>query len=246
MKKLILPIKNIFLLKRRKEVLKRGFLLSDNYKNLMMRYYDSSVDGQNSAELKTRNFCYRHFKKNVLLGAWRWLGVYEKRDLLCSVVLSPALNGLDLGGARGPISLSVSICDRLDKDIFGRKVTFHSLADIEDESLDFIWSSHVLEHVDSIERVIQEILSKLKKGGKFICHVPAYTCTRWRSGIHTYKDCSGDSSHKYTFYLSADPGIKNSEEHNTYLAIDSLVAKYLEIEEAEMVGDNSIFIVATK
>ncbi len=60
---------------------------------MIKKYYNSEIDGANSAELLTKNFKYRHFKKNRVLGAWRWLGVYEKRNLLQKYVFSDDLTG---------------------------------------------------------------------------------------------------------------------------------------------------------
>jgi SAM-dependent methyltransferase len=209
----------------------------------MTKYYDEAIDGLNSAELLTKNFNYRHFKKGAVLGAWRWMGVYEKRDLLQKYVFSSHLAGLDVGGARGPISLDVDICDRLEKDIFRRRVKYHDISEIPNGSLDYVWSSHTLEHIPKLEEFISRLRDILKDNGKLIILVPAYTCSRWRAGSHTYTDKQGDSSHLYTFCLTSD---KNVEEAVGCCAIDEVVGRYFAVDETEMVGDNSIFLLATR
>ena len=229
--------------RQRKRILSQAYVASSEYHRLMTKYYDEKIDGLNSAELLTKNFNYRHFKKNAVLGAWRWLGVYEKRGLLQKYVFSRRLAGLDVGGARGPISLEVDICDRLETDIFHRKVKYRDISEIPDSSLDYAWSSHTLEHIPNLEDFIGQLRHKLKDGGKLIAQVPAYTCSRWRAGSHKYADKRGDSSHLYTFCLTSD---KDKEETADCCAIDEVVGRHFAVDEAEMVGDNSIFLLATR
>ena len=61
--------------------------------------------------------------KKIILGAWRWLGIYENKEIISKIVF---LNkkGIDFGGARGPISLKSMVCDRLSEDIFDRKIKY--------------------------------------------------------------------------------------------------------------------------
>lgn len=233
-----------YLNKKRKRYLSRKFIMSKEYNSKILKFY-SKKDGNNSAELKTLNFKLRHHIENKTLGSWRWLGTFENKELISNYVFSKKLKGIDLGGARGPISLNVDICDHLDKDIFGRKVKYNSISSIENNSIDFIWSSHTLEHIPNLEDELKELSKKVKKGGKIILNLPAYSCKRWRSGLHKYEDIKGDSSHLYTFYLSNDKEI-DTKEKEYYLAIDKLIKKYFVIEIAKYVGDNSIFIYGEK
>ncbi|MBE6452511.1 MAG: class I SAM-dependent methyltransferase [Alphaproteobacteria bacterium] len=53
---------------------------------------------------------------------------------------------------------------------------FLSMEDIEDCSLDFIYSLNVLEHIENDNAVIEQIYNKLKKGGKMLIYVPAFPC----------------------------------------------------------------------
>jgi SAM-dependent methyltransferase len=229
--------------RQRRRILNREFVTSPAYAELMMRHYDDAVDGPDSAELRTPNFVYRHFRKRGVLGAWRWLGLYERRERVARYVFSPELTGLDVGGARGPISLSVDLCDRLPRDIFNRPVRYRDLDEVADDSLDYVWSSHTLEHIPDIDDFVARLSGKLKPGGMLMALVPAYTCRRWRSGVHAYADEGGDSSHLYTFALARDEGAAGLPG---YRAIDALIGEHLGVEEAEMVGDNSIFVVATR
>ena len=138
----------------------------------------------------------RVLSRSAPIEASRWLGVYEKRDILQKYVFSGHLTGVDVGGARGPISLEVDICDRLDKDIFRRDVKYHDISEIPDGSLDYAWSSHTLEHIPNLEDFIGQLRHKLKVAG---CY-----------------------------------------------AIDEVVGRHFVVDEAAMVGDNSIFLIATR
>jgi len=229
--------------RQRRRILTREFIASENYSRMMMTDYDSEIDGTNSAELETDNFVYRHRRRNDVLGAWRWLGTFEKRDQLIDHVFDESLTGVDLGGARGPISLGAHVCDRLERDVFGRSVRYQNLADIPDEGIDYLWTSHTLEHISDLDEFVREFSAKLKSNGKAFIMVPAFTCVRWRAGVHRYADAAGDSSHQHTFCLAADG---DAGEAYQCTPIDDVIARHLRVESASMVGDNSIFIVATR
>lgn len=223
---------------QRRRVLTHDFLASPRYDALMRRDWQPAVDGLNSAEWQTPNYRWRHFKRNHILGAWRWLGVYENSKFLLP---------LDFGGARGPISLEVAICDRLERDIFGRPVAHASLDAVPDEAFDFVWSSHTLEHIRALDDTLAALVDKLKPGGTLALLLPAYTCTRWRAGTHAYADGKGDSSHVHTFYLALDPNVPPELRADpAAVPIDVQVRRHAVIEQARMVGDNSIWIVARR
>ncbi len=230
----------------RRRVLTREFLDSTDYNHLMTRYLVLGRDGLHSAEWMTRNYRWRHFKRAAVLGAWRWLGVYENSEFLIPLVFGDG-EGLDFGGARGPIGPNVPICDRLDTDVFGRPVAYQDLKAVKNRSLDYIFSSHTLEHIAALDGTLQLLNRKLKPGGVLVLHLPAYTCTRWRAGTHSYADAKGASPHVHTFYLALDPTVPaDLRADKAAKPIDLHVRKHFTVEQASMVGDNSIWIVARK
>ena len=231
------------LYEKRRKVLSYKFINSKKYNKKIQLFY-SKKDGKNSAELKTLNFNYRHKILNRTFGSWRWLGIYENKKLISKYVFSKKLKGIDFGGARGPISLEIEICDHLEKDVFGRKIKYNSIEEVKNNSLDFIWSSHTLEHIKDLEKEIKKFHKKLKKKGKIILNIPSYTCKRWIPGIHKYTDSKGDSSHISIFYLDKDKSITDKKQN--YIPIDKLIGKYFKVEKAKYTGDNSIFIFAVK
>ena len=218
----------------------RAFIESQAYAQMMLKYYGDR-DGPMSAEHETKNFYYRHHVMNDILGAWRWLGLYENRELLGRYVFDPSKRGLDFGGARGPISAFVDVCDRLDRDLFGRETKYHRIEETEDDSFDYIWSSHTLEHLDDVEHTMRGFKRKLREDGHLFLHVPSYTCARWRASVHSYADAKGDSSHRHTFCLAVHK--ESAKGLDSLIEIDALAQKQFEMESAVMCGDNSIFLV---
>lgn len=239
------PLTRSLELRRHRRLLTRAFITSAAYPELMTRHFDSRVDGNDSAERMTENFRYRHFKRHRTLGAWRWLGALEYREVIAEAVFDESRRGLDLGGARGPISPLVVICDRLAKDVFGREVPFRGIDEIDDESLDYIWTSHTLEHIPELPRFLGELSAKLRPGGRLFAMVPAWTCTRWRAGVHDYADTGGASPHLYTFALAGDKEAGDAGL-SRLIRFDTLVSEQLFVEEAAMTGDNSIFLMARR
>lgn len=231
---------------QRRRILTRDFLDSTGYNRLMTRYLEWGVDGLNSAELQTRNYRWRHVRQARVLGAWRWLGVYENSEFLVPLVFGGG-QGLDFGGARGPISLDVPICDRLETDAFGRPVAYPDLKAVKNRSLDYIFSSHTLEHIPALDGTLQMFSRKLKPGGLLVLLLPAYTCTRWRAGTHTYADEKGASPHVHTFYLALDPSVPpDLRADRAAVPIDVRVRTHFAVEQARLVGDNSIWIVGRR
>jgi predicted SAM-dependent methyltransferase len=232
------PFVNGYYEKKREELLNKGFLESDGYHELMTKYSSSNfVSDKNDAEEHSKNFLFRHMKFHKILGGWRWKVMWEKREMLLATIYNKNLRGIDFGGANGPVSLHTDIVDFATTDSFKRVVKYNSF-DSLDFKADFLYSSHTLEHVSNLDEVFAEMKMHLKPGAKLYLHVPAYTCHRWQSGVHTNKKFN---DHAWTFHLSTDP---IEEEITNLHAFDTTVAKHFKINSAEYVGDNSIFVIA--
>jgi len=196
--------------------------LSPDYP-LIMRALATKRDGVDSADLRTPNYRFRHGNR-ASLGVWRWLGVYEHKDFLSGLVLDDTKRGLDFGGALGPLGHDVEICDIND-----------NLGDYPEESFDYIWTSHTLEHIDDITGTLEALQRTVKLGGTVIMHLPAWTCERWHAGrFPTF-------GHKHTFCLAQD--VEKARGCPALIAIDTMVSNYFEVKSAEMCGDNSIFLI---
>lgn len=232
------PFVNGYYKKKREELLNEAFLKSDGYHELMTKHSGSNfISFKNDAETHSPNFMFRHMKFHKILGGWRWKVMWEKREMLLQTIFNSDLRGIDFGGANGPVSLHTEIVDFASHDSFNRPVKYNSF-DALDFKADFVYSSHTLEHVPNLDEVLAEMKQHLKPKAKLFLHVPAYTCKRWRSGIHTNKKFN---DHAWTFHLSSD--VPKEELINPH-AFDTTVAKHYTILSAEYVGDNSIFVVA--
>lgn len=236
------PFINWYLGNLRHKFFNPEYLSSAAYEKLFLTHIKEPtayLDYLDDAEQKTRNFRYRHFYLGKALGAWRWKGVYQFREQLIPVIFDKNKRGIDFGGAYGPVAKNTVIVDQLPKDIFGRKIQYNDLGKL-DFSPDFIFSSHTLEHISNLEEVLQELQKVLKTGGDLILNLPAYSCIRWQSGIHTNRKFN---DHKWTFHLATTT---MPDSINAPLAIDTLIGQYFNIQTSQYTGDNSIFIWAKK
>lgn len=203
------------------DIITKKYILSDAYEEIMLKHLIGEQDLHNLVENEHGNFHYRHVALSEL-GAWRWLPAYQYRDLLCEYIFSKK-KGIDFGGYFGPIYGRTEIVDTAYKHL-------KQISDISSESLDYVFSSHTLEHIEDMDAALDDLYRVLKEKGKIIIIVPAYTCKRWRPGVKT-------NSHKHT--LSIDG--------NKYTRIDKKIKKAgFKIKICEYCGDNSIFIFGEK
>lgn len=222
------------------EPVSRTFLRSGAYTELMSRYlpFPGEHDSHEAQNL-TRNFLFRHHEVNHRLGVFRWRGMQEHLDIILELLEKEGQKVIDLGGAASPLGLGSEIVDFQKKDAFGREVPYQSLEEVEGP-VDLIFTSHTLEHIPDLEKVLRQMHGLLRPGGNLLVHVPSFYCERWRAGVHknpTYND------HYWTFGLSGSetpPGLVR------FCPVDEVVEKYFELRFAEYCGDDSIFIHAVK
>ena len=222
----------------------KNYLLSNQYVDEMLAYYggnhDEFLNFLYDADPKTDNYNFRHFQLVHKLGGWRWKGIFTYRQTFVDLIYSDELKGIDFGGSQRPISEHTDIVDIEDTDFYGRPVKYHSLDDV-DYDLDFIFSSHTLEHIPNIEEILQQMYDNLTQDGILALNLPAYTCKRWVAKTGHWM---GGTPHVHTFKLK-------KTEVNEYITnlidIDWLIEKFgFKISLAEYTGDNSIVIFAEK
>ena len=96
-----------------------------------------------------------------------------------------AQNVLDFGAGTGVLSAAVRdlgltpVClepDARQREVLARRglATVASLDDVADGSLDFIYSSNVLEHIEDDVAALGELRRKLRSGGSVLLYVPAF------------------------------------------------------------------------
>ena len=91
------------------------------------------------------------FAKEVCVGEGYDIGYCKEEWKL------PGANGIDIGDGRG----------------------FHANL-LPEGQVDYIFSSHCLEHVDNWVQTLEYWVSKIKKGGCLFLYLPDYSQTYWR------------------------------------------------------------------
>ena len=213
-------MKKMFKKQNMKHIITRSYIDSIAYTEAMFKYVDNTCDPYYQ-ERNVKNFNYRvaHLKG---LGAWRWLSTYRHRNIIGDFIFSDK-KGIDFGGNQAPIWGNTEIIDINPPHMY-RKLN-HTFT----EELDYVFTSHTLEHIDDIHHTLCELFRILKRGGYIIVIVPSWTCKRWQAG-------QPGNTHKWTFSL--DNSFVNIE-------IGVHVAGF-KILQAEYTWDNSIFVLATK
>jgi hypothetical protein len=212
------------------------FINSDDYEEEMNKYLDNLLYDNNEAELLTKNYKYRHHTCKNKLKLWRWRGMYQNKSYILNIIKDKKTI-IDFGGASCPFEHNSIIVDFQKKDCYGNKINYHYINDIPSK-VDLIFSSHCLEHIENLEDIFTNFKLKLTVNGELLFLLPAWTCKRWRYGIHKN---SRDSDHKWTLALSNDNN-KDLKNIKKLLYIDTFVNKFFKIVKSEYCGDNSIFM----
>ena len=220
------------------------YLKSQEYINDMLLGYNGTYDQFNSeiydAEPKTNNYNIRHFQLVNKLGGWRWKGIFTYRETFTQLIFNEKLKGIDFGGSQRPISSHLDIVDIENIDFYGRPIKYHKLSDVE-YPIDFIFSSHTLEHIPNLEDILEEMYDNLVNDGILALNLPSYSCKRWWANTGNWM---GGTPHVHTFKLK-----KNDVKENIpkLINIDELLEKKgFKIALAEYAGDNNIIIFAEK
>ena len=217
-----------------------AFLRSKEYEQLMMKYVPCDQEyGCHEATTYTRSYAFRHRDCFARLGAWRWRGLYETRDVILPILEQATGTIADLGGAGCPLGLNSIVVDVLARDRCGREVRYHSLKDLP-SPVSVVFACHVLEHVAELESTLEDVRDVLAPGGHFIVYVPSFHNEGWRAGTHQN---STFGSHVWTFGLSAQSKPNNL---TNYMDIDVLLSRFLCVEQAVQVGDDTIFCLGRK
>lgn len=180
------------------------------------------------AQQCTESWKLRHsLIARAMLGVWRWKGMQRHMERILGIIDGRTV--IDFGGADGPLSPYASVVD-----IQGGE--YKTLDEVPYRP-DVIFTSHTLEHIRDIHGMIEQFAEKMEVGGYLICHVPAWTCERWRPS--QYKSGT-QTPHLHCFCLMVE------NERPQGVAIDYLIVRRFVIELAEHCGDNSIMVIGRK
>jgi len=229
-----------------------AFLRSPEYAYVMHRHVPDprNVDPMEAHHISD-SYRLRHADLAPLLGVWRWRGVARHaeailRELEAKPAADRACPVLDFGGAGGPLGLGSHVVDLKEQDVNGAPVVFRSLDSVRHFTTGkpvarCIFTSHALEHIPDLDAVLAQIANALAPGGLLIAHVPAWTCVRWRAGIHTSPDFA---PHVHDFGIEDAAPIPGLRAYTNIAA--RVAASGLAVELAEYCGDDSIMVMARK
>lgn len=194
-------------------------------------------DFLNDAEYRTASWRRRHSPEAIAqLGVWRWKGIQKHAGRILDLICGKRV--IDFGGADGPLGFGSIMVDE--------KANYKTLDDVPGP-VDVIFTSHTLEHLDAPAPWLDNACSRLVsggcnereepvEGGRLIAHVPAWTCSRWRQD--EYHNPRQPNGHKTTFSLGEATPCDATNILGMLTSFD--------IELAEYVGDDSIFVIARK
>ena len=98
----------------------------------------------------------------------------EHAHLFCSG------RGVDVGASRWPFSDARKIEDTPDENALRIKEA--------SESLDYVFSSHCLEHIAAWKQALQEWIRVLKPGGVLYLYLPHPACEMWKPGNNPFHE----------------------------------------------------------
>lgn len=162
--------------------------------------------------------------------------MFEYKDRILRILLQPNQTILDIGGADGPLGLGSVIVDKQKVDIWGNPVKHRSIADFEE--VDVIYSSHMLEHLEDPEMVLEAWASKLKAGGYLILHVPSvFGFIYWHRTIKP--------EHKWVYMWQEGVSEAIYQESGIYSLKPVISALYSEYDRWYC-GDCSLLVIGRK
>jgi len=84
--------------------------------------------------------------------------------------------GVDIGSGRWPLQGARAIEDNNEENAYRIKE--------QDGALDFVFSSHLLEHLSKWEDALREWHRTLRRGGVIFLYLPHPVCAMWKPGVN--------------------------------------------------------------
>ena len=84
--------------------------------------------------------------------------------------------GVDIGCGKWPVFGARAIEDHAEENAYDIKE--------EENTLDFVFSSHTLEHLERWKDALREWHRVLKPGGTLFLYLPHHACAMWEKGVN--------------------------------------------------------------
>lgn len=111
-----------------------------------------------------------HFYPDYLTVGGAGVAVFQKALAFCQGT------GIDVGAGFWPLPGSIPV------DVNRGPGREHKISDFKNDFLDYIFSSHCLEHIEEWEKEIHLWIQKLKCGGIMFLYLPHPDCEIWSPG----------------------------------------------------------------
>jgi len=111
-----------------------------------------------------------HFYPDYLTVGGASFAIFREAKKFCNG------NGLDIGAGLWPYPGALAI------DVWRGAGASRTLEDIPDESQDYVFSSHCLEHSDAWMKELSRWASRVKVGGHLFLYLPHPECGIWNPG----------------------------------------------------------------
>jgi SAM-dependent methyltransferase len=85
-------------------------------------------------------------------------------------------NGVDVGAGLWPLPGAIPV------DLWRGAGTNKCVADFEKDSLDYVFSSHCLEHIEAWQESLKEWIDHVRLGGTLFLYLPHPDCALWHPG----------------------------------------------------------------
>jgi SAM-dependent methyltransferase len=85
-------------------------------------------------------------------------------------------NGIDVGAGLWPLPGATPV------DLWRGAGTNKCMADFEKDSLDYVFSSHCLEHIETWQESLREWIDRVRVGGTIFLYLPHPGCAIWHPG----------------------------------------------------------------
>ena len=128
--------------------------------------------------------------------------------------------GIDVGASIWPLDGARPVENHADENAYRIREL--------DESLDYVFSSHTVEHLDEIDKAIKEWARVIKPGGILFLYIPHPACSMWNADVfeHHVWDVHPEEIEKIISKTGELTVIENSRVPDVYFSYHVVAKKH--------------------